>query len=195
MSVCDPIGIILLGAGSSERFGARNKLTSPFQKKPLICHIAHALSAAKIGPIYVVTGHQSQSVLTALAPFQPHQIHNHNHKQGIAHSIAAGVLALRDDYDHLMIALGDTPHITQEHIRKLAQTHLASTRPQKMITRPLYAGIFGHPVIWGADHFEALSSLSGDKGGQHLITAANSVHVCFDEPLAARDYDHEADFL
>lgn len=193
MSHTDEIGIILLAAGNSQRFGPTNKLLSPFHGKPLICHVAQALATAQIGQIYAITGHQSDAIMHALSAIECQQIHNTHHHTGIASSIATGITALRDRYDHLMIALGDTPHILPEHIHRIAQYHLSCQTPRQMITRPRYGTQFGHPVIWGAVYFDKLSCLTGDVGGQHLITDVNSRIIDFDDQLPATDYDHKDD--
>ena len=194
MILYDKIGIILLAAGTSTRMGNINKLTMPFAGKPLIYHSAYALSTAHVGSLHLITGHQADDVSSALLPLAPHIIHNDHHHLGMGHSIATAVTALRPHYDHLMIALGDTPHITDTHVRKLAISHLANPAPRSAITRPLFGRDYGHPVIWGANYFNQLCALSGDKGAQHLINPQKSTIVFFEETQPAKDYDCADDF-
>lgn len=198
------LAIIICAAGQSTRMGGQNKLLTPLAGAPLLRHSLQAFCAAKAAPLYLVTGHEADKVqslaadVTKAMSFDIACLYNPDFAKGMGTSIACAVRQLSDHYDSVMIALGDTPHITAPIITKLIASHHRLAAHHSRITRPLYNGRPGHPVIWGRDYLAALSTLSGDKGGQSLMTKQALSLVPFDSdnslPNPADDYDIIADF-
>ncbi|MFN3482816.1 MAG: NTP transferase domain-containing protein, partial [Rhabdaerophilum calidifontis] len=67
---------ILLAAGRSTRFGARNKLLAPLDGRPMLAHVAAAAREAGLGPLVVVTGHEAEAVRAALPDAAIRFVHN-----------------------------------------------------------------------------------------------------------------------
>jgi len=62
------------------------------------------------------------------------------------------------------------------------------------IVAPTYEGRRGNPVLFGRQHYDALSTVSGDRGGRNLIeNHENTVFVNVDDPGVRRDVDSQSD--
>ena len=193
----DPLAVILLAAGLSQRTGDVNKLLHPYQGTALLCHGLARLKQAGPFPIFVVTGHQHKAIEDALSDQEVSFIHNQAYHSGMASSIRTALSELGPFYENVMIALADTPHLDSAIIAQLVKAHLSHKTPHCLITRPLYDGKMGHPVIWGKDYFTELQKLEGDQGGRALFESEqdHTQILAFSNPNPARDFDTLADFL
>ncbi len=197
------VAAIILGGGRSTRMGPTNKLTSDFQGKPMIAHVADAALASDADGIILVTGHEQDDVLKALAGRPMAYAHNPDFADGLSTSIKAGINAaieLDPPVDAAVILLGDMPLVTAGLINDL----IAARDPDedRYICVPVVGNKRGNPVLWDATFFNDLQNLSGDVGAKALM-AENADLVCevsvtgdaalrdFDTPDALRD--HQAD--
>jgi molybdenum cofactor cytidylyltransferase len=98
-------------------------------------------------------------------------IHNPNYETGMASSLCVGVEAAKNA-DAVIICLGDMPRVSAEVIDRM----IAAFNPteHRSIVVPTHKGQFGNPVLWGAEHFDRLTSMQGDKGARHLIAGLKS---------------------
>jgi molybdenum cofactor cytidylyltransferase len=157
--------------------------------------------ASPVDPVIVVTGHQEDRVREALSGRKVRFVHNSDYASGLSGSVKAGIAALSDDPDVIVdgavVCLGDMPAVTADHIRRL----IAAFDPVegRAICVPTCAGKRGNPVLWGAQLFPPIQSLSGDVGAKHLI-GENEELVCevaLDDEAIFADIDTEqalADF-
>ena len=196
-SQTQPLAVILLAAGLSQRTGDVNKLLHPYQGTALLCHGLARLKQAGSFPIFVITGHQHKAIEDALSDQEVSFIYNQNYHTGMASSIRTALRELSHFYENVMISLADTPHLDSAIIAQLVKAHLTHKTPNRLITRPLYDGKMGHPVIWGKDYFPVLQKLDGDHGGKALFETAreHTQILAFSNPNPARDFDTLADFL
>jgi molybdenum cofactor cytidylyltransferase len=187
------LAAILLAAGSSRRYGEANKLLACVEGRPLVAHVAAALTDAGLASTIVVTGHDAALIAQALAPVSAglRYVHNHRHAKGMGTSIAAGVAALPSGIDGVLIAQGDMPGVNTALVNMLARrfTEAGSDR----ITAPWLTGHgrFGNPVVWPRRLFPALAALTGDIGGKALLIAeAGTIErVAIADHSAATDID------
>lgn len=186
------VAAIILGGGRSTRMGPTNKLTSTFDGKPMIAHVADAALASKADGIILVTGHEKENVLKALAGRPMSYAHNPDFADGLSTSIKAGIKAateLDPPVDAAIILLGDMPLITADLI-----DHLIDARDpadDKFICVPVVGKKRGNPVLWDASFFEDLLNLTGDVGAKALM-AQNSDLVCevpVDSDAPLTDFD------
>jgi molybdenum cofactor cytidylyltransferase len=89
----------------------------------------------------------------------------------MASSLRVGIEAA-NKADAVIICLGDMPRVSAEVIDRM----IAAFNPteHRSIVVPTHKGHFGNPVLWGAEHFERLTSMQGDKGARHLIAGLKS---------------------
>jgi len=172
------VAAIILGGGRSTRMGPTNKLTSDFDGKPMISHVADAALASKADGIILVTGHEKDDVLKALAGRPMSYAHNPDYADGLSTSIKAGIKAateLDPPVDAAVILLGDMPLITADLINRLIDAR--DPADDKFICVPVVGKKRGNPVLWDASFFNDLLNLSGDVGAKTLM-AQNSDLVC-----------------
>lgn len=176
------VAAIVLCAGQSRRMGATNKLLLPIDNRPLIAHTVDALLSTAVRPIILVTGHDSDAVLTALGD-RVHKrgvrvVHNTDYAAGMSTSLRIGLTALAQadaeagragtgPCDGALVCLGDMPHVRPAHIEGL----LAAFDPAdgREVIVPMYEGRRGNPVLWAARFFPEMQLLTGDTGARSLL--------------------------
>jgi xanthine dehydrogenase accessory factor len=164
----DHVGAVVLAAGMSKRMG-HNKMITEVGGKKLVRHAAEAALDAGLAPVIVVTGHEAESVETALAGLPVQFAHNPAYADGLSTSLKAGLSHLPPDCAGAMVLLGDMPGVTPELARRVA----AAFDPAKgrSIAIATAQGERGHPVLWGRQFFPELMQLSGDQGARGLMAA------------------------
>ncbi|SFP69367.1 nucleotidyltransferase family protein [Sphingomonas rubra] len=164
--------LILLAAGRSQRFGdVGSKLTEPFLNRPLGLHVAVALESLPFKErLAIVDGDRLD-----YRPYGFTQIHNDDPGEGMSRSVRLGVARAKEAGARaVMIALADMPRVTATHIQRVFDaadgglTVVASS--DGCAPMP--------PVLFGADHFDFLLTLTGEagakdlvEGGRHVITS------------------------
>ena len=135
---------IVLAAGLSRRMGELNKLLLHVGEYILLAHVVSACAAATDHPVTVVTGHQAQAVIDALAPAAVNVVHNSQFEEGQMASVDAGLRGAPESETYL-IALGDQPLLTADDLRELLDAHYAHSDGR--ITVPMVGAIRGNPIV------------------------------------------------
>jgi CTP:molybdopterin cytidylyltransferase MocA len=90
-------------------------------------------------------------------------------REGMAVSLRAGALAAQQaQATGLMILPADMPEITAANIAAMLAAF--RTTPQAVHRATSAQGIPGHPVLFPARLFDALSRVSGDQGARDVLT-------------------------
>lgn len=157
---------IILAAGQSRRMGAVNKLLISVDGKAMVRHAVDAVRDAGADPVIVVTGHAHEDVQAA-AGDRTLFVHNPDYAEGLSTSLRVGVSAIPEHCDAAIVALGDMPRVSAEHIRAL----IAAYDPDEgqLICVPTVDGKRGNPVLWDRRFFDDMATLGGDVGAKHLI--------------------------
>jgi molybdenum cofactor cytidylyltransferase len=163
------VGALILAAGSSRRMGGENKLLADVGGKPMVSHIAAAVAGADVAGVTVVTGHQDDLVKAALGDVDmvADYVHNPDYADGLSTSLRAGVAALSDDIDGVVICLGDMPLVTAADINKLI--HAFDPVEGRAICVPVSGRKRGNPVLWAKFFLAEMAAISGDVGARHLL--------------------------
>ncbi len=161
------IAALVLAAGQSRRMGVTNKLLAEIDGKSMLARVVEAAQASQVAQVIAVTGHEADSVVAALAPYDVGSVHNPAFADGLSTSLQAGLGALSDDMDGVIILLGDMPRIAPGHIDRL----IAAFNPVegRAICVPTYQGKRGNPVLFAARFFAEMGGVAGDSGAKHLI--------------------------
>lgn len=156
----------ILAAGSSRRFGERDKLAAPFRGHRLGDHIARSVGS---------TGFELACVISASGnhPCEPSWresgfdvVVNECADEGMGTSVAlAARRASESECDELLIALADMPMVPREHFARLIE---AVQTPEDIQTSAIGKTRMP-PAAFGRDHFPRLMELRGDKGARHLL--------------------------
>ena len=177
---------ILLAAGSSRRFGHRNKLLATVGGRPLLGHALLAARMATLGRVIVVTGADralvSRLVLAMRLP-GVRLVHAARYRQGMGASFAAGLAALRPIDRQFFLFLGDAPFVAKGLPRAL----IRAMGPGIDAVRPIYGGVPGHPVLIRT-RVARQAAPKGDRGLAPMLARAR-VRAIRGGPQSVDDVD------
>lgn len=161
------IAALVLAAGRSTRMGERNKLLEQIDDKPLVLHAVEAALASQAESTLVVTGHQKEAVERLLPKEKLRVVHNPAYEQGLSTSLHAGLAALPEDVDGVVVLLGDMPKVSAEVINRL----IAAFNPVegRSICLPMRQGHRGNPVLFARRYFPEVMEIAGDLGARPLL--------------------------
>jgi len=172
------IGAVVLAAGEGRRFGG-NKLLVTVGGEPVITRVLRALDG--IERVVVVGAHVEELMQYLRSEVV---IYNPNYREGMSTSIKLG-LRFFQDYDAVLIVLGDMPLITRETINKIINTYHEGCTA----VIPTHKGLRGNPVLIHRLLFNELMRLKGDVGARELLR--DRADVCYVEcgPEVIMDID------
>jgi molybdenum cofactor cytidylyltransferase len=184
------LAAVILAAGLARRMG-RQKLLLELEGRPVVRWSVEAL-LPHVDEMVVVTGSEASGVRSALSGLAVRFAHNSQPEAGQGGSIAVGVAALPPQTEAVLIALGDQPRLSPAVVPALLQ---AFRQARLAITAPVYRGVQGTPVLFGADVFVELRALTGDAGARAVVRARPERvrEVPFDLPMPA-DVDTPEDY-
>lgn len=197
-----PIGAVLVAAGTGSRMGLEpsdasggaSKLTLPLGASTVVGSSLRALlDAGVFGEVAVVVGYAAEAVEAAVSEaLRPGErvsvVRNARYAVGQAGSIRVGVRALSAPTLGVAVALGDVPLVRPSTVQDLA-ARLRSAGADAVV-RPVYGGVPGHPVFFGAAHRGALASLDArDGGGRSLLRSRHVVAVDVNDAGVTLDID------
>jgi molybdenum cofactor cytidylyltransferase len=157
---------IVLAAGESRRMGQPKQLL-PFGERTILERVVDTLLAAGVGEVVVVLGHLAERVRAVLGDRPVRAVINESYRQGMLSSIKYGVGAVGTEYDALLIALGDQPHIECAVVREVMRAYRAGNAG---IVIPRYGEKKGHPIIISLQKYrEAIVNLPEDVGLNALM--------------------------
>lgn len=176
------VGLIMLAAGVSRRFGADKRQARLPDGRTLMQASMEAVPAIFSSRVLVL--HPGDESLAASIQGW-HCVIAEKAAEGMGASLAAGIAAM-GDMDGVLVALADMPWISSDSY-ELVRSALA---PQRIII-PCFQGQRGHPVGFGQPWPATLGKLTGDKGARELIRSepAAVLEVDSGDPGIVRDVD------
>ena len=160
------IAALLLAAGQSSRMGS-NKLLAAIDGHPMVARVAQRLLSSRARPIVAVLGNEADRVDAALGKLPVERVRNPAYAEGLSSSLKAGLAALPEDIDGVIVCLGDMPLVTGRDLDRL----IAAFNPLegRAIIVPIRRGKRGNPVLWAKRFIPEMAELAGDVGAKHLI--------------------------
>jgi len=160
---------LLLAAGASSRMG-RLKQLLPLGEVTLLDHVLRQTLFSELDQVLLILGCRAREILQNLHTDLHHPklivLENPEYGDGISSSVLCGLRRIEDDFDHVMIILGDMPHITSDLINLLLREYLASGLPLGAVKTNRGRS---HPVIVGRKFYPDLHKLRGDVGARDLF--------------------------
>ncbi|MGI9307818.1 MAG: nucleotidyltransferase family protein [Gammaproteobacteria bacterium] len=182
--------VMVLAAGGSERLGTPKQLL-PINGTSLLQHALRECGGLVDSSLFVVIGAHAAQVAGELQDLDVELVHNANWQTGIASSVRAGLAALPETADGVLICLCDQPFVTRDELRALAD--LWSGDPNKIVASE-YAGTIGVPAVFPSRLFPELAALKGDSGAKKVIDREVG-KVSVPLPAAAVDIDKPEDIM
>ena len=158
------LGVVLLAAGKSERFGT-NKLLAGFRGRPMVCCALEAAISLKAARTAVVSGCGEVSRLAEEPGCEV--IVNDAPQLGQSHSIRLGVRAMQD-MDAVLLMVCDQPSLTAASLERLVQRFACSGKSIACLRDGTH---MGNPALFSRRYFGELLALQGDRGAKGVLRA------------------------
>ncbi len=160
------IGIVLLAAGKSKRYGS-NKLLAEVDGKQMFMHITDlAAGYPACGKVIVTRFPEIEDYAEKKGI---HVVKNEHPEEGISYSLRLGLSAIlknAPDIKGVLFAVCDQPYLEERSMEKMLE--LAYQNQDKIICAAS-EGENGNPVYWGKIYFPELMETSGDVGGKQIM--------------------------
>ncbi|MFF4716578.1 NTP transferase domain-containing protein [Streptomyces eurythermus] len=160
---------LLLAAGGGRRLGGRPKALLTHRGRPLVEHAVGVLRAAGCGRIHVVLGAAADEVRARAELDGCVLVDNPDWAGGMGSSLRAGLASLAGTgVRAALAALVDQPGIGPAATARL----LGAYRDERSLVSAAYAGVRGHPVLFGAAHWAGIAeTATGDRGARAYLRA------------------------
>lgn len=161
------ISAMVLAAGRSRRMGTQ-KLLLPFRGKPMVACAVDALLQSPVDQVFVVVGEEGQLIAQAIAGRSVQIVTNTHAQDEMLYSVRCGLLAMSDETDAVVVALGDQPSISADIVTGLVRSfrHLDCD-----IVVPTQQGKRGHPMLFSTRYREEILTRHEGRGLRGLLDA------------------------
>jgi nicotine blue oxidoreductase len=157
---------LVLAAGAGRRFGGP-KAVVEVEGERLVDRAVRVLRDGGISLTYVVSGAVELGVPDAVVVANP------DWATGMGSSLRAGLSALPDDVEAVLVVLVDQVGLTPEAVARVLP---AGSGPARLVTAT-YDDRRGHPVVIGRAYWpEVRAAALGDVGARDVL-AAHAEHV------------------
>lgn len=163
------VAALVLAAGQSRRMGRHNKLLALLDGKQMVSHVVDAALASKADPVIVVTGHERERIERAIGKRKVMWVHNPDYADGLSTSLRAGLAALPEDAEGVLVLLGDMPLIRFDQLNRLINAF--DPTEGRAIIVPTVRGKRGNPVLFATSFVPEMRDIAGDVGARHLLGA------------------------
>lgn len=185
------VGVLLLAAGSSTRFGGDKRLAHLPAGDTLLATAVASVQRSGL-PLRVCLRPDDTAAQHLLAEQAVAVLSCPNSALGMGHTIADAIPRLPACWRGVLVALADMPAI-----QPATFCQVASELEEGSIVVPVWQGRRGHPVAFGRAWFGALASLSGDRGARALIQAnpGKCRELAVTDPGILLDIDRPSDLV
>jgi molybdenum cofactor cytidylyltransferase len=187
------VGVIILAAGGSSRFGQAKQLLS-FQGESLVRRAVRTAMEAGCACVTVVVGDSRARIENELRETPAVIVENQEWQRGLGTSIRCGIrhlLSSQPDLDAVVLLACDQPFVNASVITSLVAQRENSRKP---IVACSYANTLGIPALFDRACFESLLALPDDSGAKTLIESRSADVAQIEFEKGAIDIDTPADF-
>ncbi|MER6673402.1 nucleotidyltransferase family protein [Streptomyces sp. NPDC000983] len=186
---------VILAAGGGRRLGGRPKALLEHRGRPLVEHAVGVLRAAGCTRIHVVLGARAAVVRERAELGDCVLVDNPDWESGMGTSLRAGLASLTGTGARAaLVSLVDQPGIGAAAVRRV----LGAYDGESALVSAAYDGVRGHPVLFGAAHWEGVAGAAeGDQGARGYLKehAARIRLVECGDVARPYDIDTEADLV
>ena len=163
---------LILAAGESRRMGSP-KAMLPFPtgeatpgKVTFLDHLISVVQRPRVEMVRVVLGANAETIRQRVRLQEEWVVINKDWRKGQLSSIQAGLRALPEGSDGILLCPVDTPLISAPIVDQLVQRFYESG---KGIVLPVHKEKRGHPVIFAARLYPALLAAPENKGARAVV--------------------------
>ncbi len=125
---------LILAAGKGTRMKSElPKVVHPILGRPMVSYVIDAVKAVGCEKTLLVTGYKSELVKAALDSAADGFVEQ-SEQLGTGHAVQCYAKACNDCPEHLLVVCGDTPLISVETLKKMADLHFAQRPAVTMMT-------------------------------------------------------------
>jgi len=180
---------IVLAAGASRRLGTPKQLLN-VDGETLLHRAARIALATAPAQTLVVLGADAAAMREAVADLDVRSVVCDDWQRGQSASLQAGVSALEDGIEGVLVLLCDQVGLDAAHANTLLQAwHDEPTRA----VASAYADVIGVPAVLPRAWFADVLRLQGDRGARDLLRRRDAEVVKITAPALARDVDTPRD--
>jgi len=180
---------IVLAAGASRRLGTPKHLLH-VDGETLLHRAARIALATAPAQTLVVLGANAAAMREAVADLDVRSVVCDDWQRGQSASLQAGVSALEDGIEGVLVLLCDQVGLDAAHANTLLQAwHDEPTRA----VASAYADVIGVPAVLPRAWFADVLRLQGDRGARDLLRRRDAEVVKITAPALARDVDTPRD--
>lgn len=187
------IGIVILAAGGSGRFGKPKQLLQ-FDGKTLIRRAVETALNSKSDSVLAVLGSNFDLIKKEIKDLNCKIVFNPNWQNGLSSSIKTGlekIIENAPEISAVIFALCDQPFIESGHFDSLIEKFFETEKP---IIASAYEKTDGVPALFSKEMFPALMNLEGDGGAREIIKKNPGSVEKILVPEAAFDIDTKENF-
>lgn len=178
------LAILLLAAGSSRRMAPKDKLLERVAGQPLLSLITRRAAVTGL-PCYVTLPDLNHPRAGWIGTATPVLVPDA--AEGMAASIRAGISALPDQFEAVMILPTDMPEIESQDLSHMAAQYMGRDGP--ILRACASDGTPGHPVLFPRRYFDSLLAIKGDHGARAILADAPVQYVALPGQHATTDLD------
>ena len=150
------------------------RLGGAFGEERLLERAVRVAEEAGCRPVVVVLGADAETIRESCRLGTAEILLNEEWPEGMAASVRAGIAALGDRVDAVVLMTCDQPAVTEAHLRELMQ---AGSEAGSGAVGSGYAGRIGVPALIPAGLFEELCGLRGDEGARGLLRGRRKIDL------------------
>ncbi len=187
------VGLIILAAGASVRYGASKQLLS-FNGETFLRRIVQESVQSICQPIVAVFGADAQNLSRHVEEFNIFTVQNEDWEKGMGTSISVGIeklLEIDKEVGGAVITVCDQPFVNSRIINRLVQDFY---QKQALIIASRYAETLGVPALFSRRLFPELKALKNSGGAKDLIKQFFDETAAIDFSEGAIDIDTPEDF-
>jgi CTP:molybdopterin cytidylyltransferase MocA len=162
-----PVLGLVLAAGGSTRMG-RPKQLAELDGRPLLAHVLAALEDAPVERRVVALGGAATEVLERVDLGRAEPVVVEGWAEGMGHVLATALARVPDDWQAVVVLLGDQPLVPGAAVARVVEAWRAGTGPA---VTAVYGGRPGHPKLFDRRLRPKLLRLTGDTGARDLVAA------------------------
>ncbi|WP_040454733.1 nucleotidyltransferase family protein [Kribbella catacumbae] len=158
---------LVLAAGAGRRMGGPKALARDAEGIAWVVRTARVLAEAGCVPVVVVVGAAAKQVMTELVDEPVEVIEAVDWQEGMGATLRAGLAALANHAEPVaaLVVPVDVPSLETYVVRRIA----ADADPGAL-TRAVFGGSPGHPVLLGRDHWAGvIATAVGDQGARSYL--------------------------
>jgi molybdenum cofactor cytidylyltransferase len=156
----------------------------------MLRHAIDAATKSTANSTFVILGADADRLERELDGLDATPVLNPGWQEGIASSIRAGMNAIPDATDAVLLMLCDQPRVSTGVLDAIITRH--HTNPASIVASG-YAGTIGVPALFPRAFFPELRSLMGDKGAKQIMERHRAVTLTIPFPGGAIDIDTQDD--